>query len=166
MKPDYFVIMDEIKSVQNSYWLLHTTAQNFSWNDQSVSCETPWCVNLDVFVLSPERPIDRTIREGAIGDWVDEKTVAIEPRNGEKIKPKGTESDFFPFRFQKYLAFSGKPNENFLIVLHPRHTNAPKLNIRKLDNFKIEVDCENRTDIIEFTATGINLNKGGKRINL
>lgn len=166
VKPDYFVIQDEIKSVQNSYWLLHTTAQNFSWNDQSVSCETPWGVNLDVFVLSPERPIDRTVREGAIGDWVDEKTVAIEPRNGERIKQKSTESDFFPFRFQKYLAISGKPNENFLIVLQPRQSNAPKLNIRKLDNSKIEVVCGKRKDIIEFTATGVNLNKGGRRINL
>lgn len=166
VKPDYFVIQDEIKSAQNSYWLLHTTAQNFNWKDNSVSCETPWGVNLDVYVLSPERLVDRNVREGAIGDWIDEKTVAIESRTGERIKPKSSENDFLPFRFQKYLAFSGKPNENFLIVLHPRNANAPKLNVRKLDNSKIEVVCGKRKDIIEFTGAGVNLNKGGRSINL
>ena len=165
VKPDYFVVKDEIKSGQNSYWLLHTTAQNFYWKDNSVSCETPWGVNLDVFVLSPERPIDRTVREGAIGDWLDEKTVAIEQRTGERIKPKDTENDLFPFRFQKYLAFTAKPNESFLIVMQPRRKNNSPLIINKLSETKMEVTCGKRKDIIEFTTEGVNLSKGGKQLN-
>ena len=165
VKPDYFVIKDEIKSSVNSYWLLHTTAQNFEWKDNSVSCATPWGVNLDVFVLSPSRAIDRTVREGAIGDWIDEKTVAIEQRTGERIKPKGTEKDLFPFRNLKYLAIPARPDEDFLMVLHPRRKTTKSLVVKKISDTQIEVVCGNRKDIIEFTTDGVKLTKGGKQIS-
>ncbi len=166
VKPDYFVIKDEIKSTVNSYWLLHTTAQNFVWSDNAVSCETPWGVNLDLYVLSPYRPIDCTVREGAIGDWLDDQTLAIEQRTGERIKPKSSENDIFPFRYQKYLAIPAKPNENFLMVLHPHRKNSVPLKVNKISDTKIEVICSKRKDVIVFTTDGITLDKGGKEIIL
>ena len=164
VKPDYFVIKDEIKSSQNSYWLLHTTAKDFIFNQHSVSCETPWGVNLDLFMVSPDRAIDTTIREGAIGDWLDDKTVAIEQRTGQRIKPKGPEADFFPFRYQKYLAIPGKPNEDFLMLLQPHRKSNKPLTFKRINENKIEVICHGRKDIIEFTETGVKLTKGDKEI--
>ncbi|MFZ4454583.1 MAG: heparinase II/III domain-containing protein [Bacteroidales bacterium] len=164
VKPDYFVVMDELKSSFNSYWLLHTTAENFSWKENSVSCETPWGVNLDVFVVSPERAIDQTVRDGAIGDWMDENTVAIEQRTGQRIKAKGSEKDFLPFRIQKYLAFTGKPSENFLIVLQPHRKATAPLVVKKMGENKMEITCGKRKDVIEFTTEGVKLTKGGKQL--
>jgi hypothetical protein len=164
VKPDYFVIKDEIKSSQNSYWLLHTTGQDFKFSEHSVSCQTPWGLNLDLFMVSPYRAIDTTIREGAIGDWLDDKKVAIEPRTGQRIKPKGVENDFFPFRFQKYLAILGKPNEDFLMLLQPHRKESKPLTFKRINENKVEVMCGSRKDIIEFTETGVKLTKGDKEI--
>ena len=166
VKPDYFVIYDEIKSKQNSYWLLHTTADKFDWKEHSVDCITPWGVNLDLFVLSPERTVDTTLRDGAIGDWLDTSTVAIEQRTGQRIKAKGTEKDFWPFRYQKYLAIPGKPNENFLMVLQPHRTTSPQLTVKKISETKLEVINGKRKDVIEFVDGGVKLTKGGKVISL
>jgi len=164
VKPDYFVIKDEIKSAQNSYWLLHTTAQQFSFHEHSVSCETPWGVNLDLYLVSPERAIDTTIYEGAIGDWLADTTIAIEQRTGQRIKPKGIVDDFLPFRFQKYLAIKGKPNEDFLMLLQPHRKEIKPLTFKRINENKVEVMCGGRKDIIEFTETGVKLTKGNKEI--
>ena len=165
VKPDYFVIYDEIKSKQNSYWLLHTPAEKFDWKEHSVDCITPWGVNLNLFVLSPERTVDTTVRDGAIGDWVDASTNVIEPRTGQRLKAKGKENDFWPFRYQKYLAIPGKPNENFLMVLQPHRTTTPLLKIKKISETKIEVQDGNRKDVIEFVDGGVQLKKGEKVIS-
>ena len=165
VKPDYFVIYDEIKSKQNSYWLLHTPAEKFDWKEHSVDCITPWGVNLNLFVLSPERTVDTTLRDGAIGDWVDASTNVIEPRTGQRLKAKGQENDFWPFRYQKYLAIPGKQNENFLMVLQPHRTTTPLLKIKKISETKIEVQDGNRKDVIEFVDGGVQLKKGEKVIS-
>lgn len=165
VKPDYFVIYDEIKSKQNSYWLLHTPAEKFDWKEHSVDCITPWGVNLNVFVLSPERAVDTTVRDGAIGDWVDTSTSVIEPRTGQRLKAKGKENDFWPFRYQKYLAFPGKPNENFLVVLQPHRAQTPLLEIKKISDTKLVVQNGKRKDVIEFVDGGVKLNKGGNVIS-
>jgi hypothetical protein len=115
-------------------------------------------------MVSPYRAIDTTIREGAIGDWLDDKKVAIEPRTGQRIKPKGVENDFFPFRFQKYLAILGKPNEDFLMLLQPHRKESKPLTFKRINENKVEVMCGSRKDIIEFTETGVKLTKGDKEI--
>jgi len=166
VKPDYFVIYDEIKSKQNSYWLLHTPAEKFDYKEHSVDCITSWGVNLNLFVLSPERTIDTTVRDGAIGDWVDTSTNVIEPRTGQRLRAKGKENDFWPFRYQKYLAIPGKANENFLMVLQPHRTTTPQLSVKKISEKKLEVTYGKRKDVIEFVDGGVKLTKGGKVISL
>jgi len=164
VKPDYFVIKDDIKSKFNSDWLLHTTAQHFNWKDQSVNCETPWGIDLDLYVLSPERKIDTTLYEGSIGDWMDAKakdSIGIVKGNASKA----TTNDFFPFRYQKFMTISGKPNEGFLMLLHPHRKNTKTFSYKKISETKIEVQNGSRKDVIEFIDGGVKLTKGGKEIS-
>jgi hypothetical protein len=111
VKPDYFVIWDQIKADEPASWIIHTTATDFQWSEHKVRCITPWQVNLDVHVVLPETPLKPGVEKGSFE--IDEH------RND------------LPFLYQNYFKIPNAPGANFLTVLHPLKPGTLPLTIKR-----------------------------------
>ena len=146
MKPQYFVIMDEIKSNRESSFLIHSPAERIEWDKHSVTLYTPWKTWLDVHAVLPERELQPNEREGQIGAWTS--------------KIADTRS-WYKFKTQKYIEIKGKASENYVTVLHPRKKGIKPLKTSyDSSNKELQIEIDGRKDIIRFTMNGINIKKG------
>ncbi len=151
VKPDYFVIWDEIHANEPAAWMLHTTATKFDWRPDCVRCSTPWDVSLDVHPIWPKTPLQPGTRKGRIGNWTKE--------GGAKAEP-------FPFDYQDYFAIPNAPGQSFLIVLHPLKTGQPALSVRDLgtpENPALEITCGAQQDRVELHSHSASVNRTGPR---
>ena len=140
MKPDYFIIKDEIEPFalqfnRESSWLLHTlTNKNLEWGKRYITSHTLNNTALDIHVVLPERDLVANEWEGRIGAWI--------PGEDE-------EDDFYGYKYQKYFEVRGKKSENYLTVINPRKETMPKLEVVSNDGGKnLENNTGERQDVI------------------
>ena len=146
VKPDYFVIWDQLTATEPANWVIHTTATDFEWREHQVRCLTPWQVNLDVHVLLPETPLKPGVEQGRF------ETVDKGPDN--------------PLRFpaQAYLKIPNAPGANFLTVLHPLKAGEAPLTIKRTGATEapvLEITRGTQRDVLELRAGGAVLTRTG-----
>ncbi len=139
VKPDYFVIWDEIKADEPAAWMFHTPATKFEWSPQTVRCLTPWAAALDVQVVWPMSELKPGTKKGKYGDW----------------KENQKQRDPHPFQYQDYFGIENEPGRDFLIVLHPTKPGRPFLSVRDIGVARkpaLEINLNSRTDRIELDS--------------
>lgn len=152
-QPDYLVVWDQCKSNMASKWFLHTTAKEFIWGRGSVTSKTDFGVDLDIHVLSPSGPLTPNVKEGPFGGW------------GYK-DPKSSKADLspYPFKMLKYITLDAPPDTDFVTLLQPRKSEAPKLNAKLVSKSKeqivVSVAIAGRTDLITLTPQGGTYQRG------
>lgn len=152
-QPDYLVVWDQCDSPMATKWFLHTTASEFLWEQAMVTSKTNFGVDLDVHVLSPSEPLTPNAKEGPFGGWgyTDPKAAKADPSP-------------YPFKMLKYFALDAKPNTDFVTVLQPRKSDAPKLNAKLVSQTKeqivVSVALADRTDLITLTPKGGTYQRG------
>ena len=146
VKPDYFVIWDQIQANEPARWMIHTTAANFEWSEHKVRCITPWQANLDVHVVLPETPLKSGVEEGPFE------------------KGKASDESPFPFLTQHYFGISNAPGGNFLTVLNPLKPGQTSLTIKYSGTPGrpvLEIRCGLQQDRLELAAGGGRLTREG-----
>ena len=146
VKPDYFVIWDQIRATEPANWVIHTPATDFQWTEHKVRCVTPWQVNLDVHVVLPETPLKPGVKEGRFETG---KT------NGESP---------LPFSNQNYLKIPNAPGANFLTVLNPLKPDQAPLTIKRSgtrDRPVLEINCGTQQDRLELSEERVRLTRKG-----
>lgn len=157
VKPDYFVIRDEIDAEKEASWMFRTPATDLEWSARSVSCKTRWGPSVDLHVVTPDRDLPRKTGQGRIGAWTEAKP-GPDPANMR---------DYFDFMYQTYLEIPGTPGEDFVTVLHPRREGAGALTVASADGgTTLEIAVAGRRDVVRFTDRGVELDKGGRQITL
>ena len=155
VKPDYFVIWDEIKARERAAWTMHTTATDFIWSEHGVRCTTPWQTELDVHVVLPDAPLKPGVKKGRFGAWTEE--------NGTKDNP-------LPFYHEDYFQIPNAAGENFLTILHPRKPGQAALTFQRGGTAAapvLEITCGEQKDRVELGSEGAVLNrKGAKNVSL
>ena len=137
IKPSYFVIWDEIQSIDPAEWMLHTTATHFEWTDHTVRCSTPWAADLSVQVIWPTTPLQRGTQKGKYSDWTE----------------KQTQRDIHPFKYQDYFSIPAPPSTDYLVVLQPLKPGSPALTIvdhSRPGHPNLEISVGGRTDSISL----------------
>jgi hypothetical protein len=151
-RPDYLVVWDEIASPMPSAWFLHTTARRCSWDKNRITCRTDYNADLDVHVLSPGRPLVPNEREGPFGSWLYD-----DPKRGKE--------DPYPFMKLKYFSISARPDEHFVMVLHPRKPDAAALQATLMSSNKngceLHIVHANHIDAIKLTGDGGSFQRSG-----
>lgn len=151
IKPDYFVIWDEIEEDKASSWLLHTLASELEWGDRDVSANTGGNTLLDLHVVLPDRDLVPNEREGQIGNWSDSE-------------PDG---HFFGIYYQKYFEVFGDPGEDYLMVLRPRKNSMSKIEVISNDGGKtLEINTGDRRDVITFNENQTIIQKGSETMTI
>ncbi len=151
VKPDYFVIWDEIRAEEPAAWMLHTTATRFDWSPHRVRCQTPWEVSLDVHAVWPSTPLPPGTEKGRIGNWTVE--------GGRKAEP-------FPFYYQNYFGIPNRPGQPFLIVLHPLRPGQPSLIVRDIggpENPILDITSGAQHDRVELRPMAALVTRRGPR---
>ena len=141
VKPDYFVIWDELSSHETTDWMFHTPATQFEWKEHSVRCITPWEANLDLQVVWPTTPLKPGTKKGKYSDW----------------KENQKQRDPHPFQYQDYFGIPNEAGRDFLVVLHPTKPGAPMLEIRDAGSPgkpALDITEGSRTDHIELNSNG------------
>jgi hypothetical protein len=152
-QPDYLLVWDQCDSSMAAKWFLHTTAADFIWEQALVTSKTNFGVDLDVHVLSPSEPLTPNIKEGPFGGWIysDAKSAKADPNP-------------YPFKMLKYFALDAQPNTDFVTVLQPRKSDAPKLKAKLISKSKeqivVSVTIANHTDLITLTPKGGTYQRG------
>ena len=150
VKPSYFVIWDEIQSIDPSEWMLHTTATQFEWSDHSVRCITPWKVDLSLQVVWPKEALKKGTQEGKYSDW-----TSRQPQR-----------DLHPFRYQDYFSVPNPPSADFLILLQPLRSGAPALSVidrGSPGHPRLEVSDQGRVDHISLEPHAADIRLGTAR---
>ncbi len=151
VKPDYFVMWDEIKSDEPARWMLHTPATKFEWAEHGVRCITPWSAELDVQVVWPTAPLVAGTQPGKYSDWAE----------------KQPQRDQHPFQFQDYFGIPNAPGRDFLVVLHPRKPGSPALGVRDVGEAgrpALEITLGARTDRIALRPDGADVRVGNREV--
>jgi hypothetical protein len=151
--PAYLLVWDQCDSTMAAKWFLHTTAAEFLWEQNAVTSKTAYGVDLDIQVLSPATPLTPNVKEGPFGGW-----KYADTRNANK--PSGP----YPFRMLKYFVLDAAPNTDFVTVLQPRKSDAPKLTTKLVSQSKsqivVSVTIAERTDLITLTPKGGTYQRG------
>jgi len=147
VKPNYFVIKDEIISKKESSYLLHSPADTIIWNNNLISLYTPWHTQLDVHVLQPQQIPVPNEREGSIGAWT---------KNNPETR------SWYKFKKQKYIELRANAGEDYITVLQPRKDGLAPVKTKLLEDGSIEVIVEGRKDNIKFTDDKVKITKGKK----
>lgn len=160
--PDYLVVWDEISSPQPSEWLLHTTAEKFTWSPSLVTSHTAYGVDLDIHALLPSRPLVPDEREGRFG------TAMPDAKQPGKFIGK---SDPYPFTTLKYISIPARSGESYLTVLYPRKSDAkglsPELHASPANGVGLKVSHGSSTDLIEIGRTGASFQRNaGPKLEL
>lgn len=152
-QPDYVVVWDEIASAQSAQWFWHTTAERYVWDAHRVSCRTAYGADLDVHVLLPAAPLTPNEQAGPFGSWLYDNPA------------KGKE-DPYPFTKLKYFALAARPDEHFLVVLHPRHSDASALAPRLVSSSTDRVMLAIGADTVTLGRDGGTFVRGGTSVAL
>jgi hypothetical protein len=149
VKPDYWVIWDDLAAAEPSEWMLHTPATTFEWSPHRVRCTTPWKAALDVHVVWPETPLQPGTQKGRIGNWTTE--------GGRKAEP-------FPFDYQDYFGIPAKAGQPHLVVLHPVRPGDAPLSVkaeRRGGRPTLEVVRGPQRDRVEFGTDTVRVERSG-----
>lgn len=147
VKPDYFVIWDEIRSTEPATWMLHTPATKFTWSEHSVQALTPWDAGLDVQVVWPQTPLKPGTEKGKYSDWTETQK----------------QRDPHPFQYQDYFGIPNAPGKDFLVVLHPTRPGGHEVTIRHAAPSglpSLEIVDGDRTDHLRWTTDALDLQLG------
>lgn len=136
VKPNYFVIYDEIESDSDSEWFLHVLAESIETKKNVVFFKGKYGVDLDVTFLLPSKP---SVKED-IGE------ISGEVYGGE----------------QRYITVTQGPSENYFAVLYPRRVHQEKATVQGLDGVDgAKVYFEDEVDHIFLSPREINYQKEG-----
>lgn len=188
MKGDYMVVWDETTASQFADWFFHVPGNStLEWHPRKVVSKTPWNVDLDVHFVLPSTPlIEPTLPGRNISTSTDPNAVrnmlaseSIEPTIAGMFTTMG-ESRFgdgsssrnpFPFQWLKYFSVRNAPDRSsdFLTILHPRKTGlTPELTHELIsassNAVSLRVSYQGRTDLIEFTSSGVKVTKGNDAV--
>ncbi len=137
VKPDYFVIWDEIAASEPAAWMFHTPATKFDWSEHRVRATTPWDAAVDVHVVWPAAPLKPGTAKGKYSDWKEDQK----------------QRDPHPFQWQDYFGIPNAAGRDFLVVLHPTRPGAPSLTVRDRSPAgapALEIGVDGRTDRVAF----------------
>ena len=155
VKPDYFIIRDEVEvnSGRESLWMMSSPCDEFVWGDHSILCRnTELGTSMQVHVVTPETPlVQKEWPNMHFGTWwegEDENNVSL-----------------YPMKYLTTLEFPGPDSGEIITVLHPMKAGMSPLTVTN-DNGTLKIALDGRNDEVTFTGTGATVKKGGKTIEL
>ena len=155
VKPDYFIIRDEVEvnSGRESLWMMSSPCDEFVWDDHSILCRnTELGTSMQVHVVTPETPlVQKEWPDMHFGTWWegrDENNVSL-----------------YPMQYLTTLEFPGPDSGEIITVLHPMKAGMSPLTVTN-DNGTLKIALDGRNDEVTFTGTGATVKKGGKTIEL
>lgn len=151
IKPDYFVIWDEIKSDTHAEWNFHAPCSDMKRVKNRITLNTEHDVDLDIIFLQPNLAADNVSQEEDQKQWLSD-----------------TERWFGK---SKWIKVKQKPSGNFLAILYPHKKEQLKL-LASSSNYA-EVKVGNRISNIFFGKqrnfngkVGINIEDDGKVVGI
>lgn len=151
VKPDYFVIRDKVvANGKEAVWLMQTPCEEITWAEHKITCSNATLgTSLDIHVPMQDLT-EKEFANGHFGTWTED--------NPDK------NVSMYPMKYQTTLEISVN-NGEIITILHPKKAEMPELTV-SADNGTITITGHGRTDTIEFTETGVEINKGGENISL